>query len=69
MPETGIYPDFYNNLPGSVMELKDGIKNMQNNSLSGKNVYLIGTAIDGPVLEPISPQSFNDGEKTIWSLL
>ena len=64
MPGTGIYPDFYNNLPGSVMELRDGIKNMQNNSLSGKNVYLIGTAIDGPVLEPISPESFNDGEKT-----
>lgn len=62
MPTTGIYPDFYPELPGSVVELKDGVKNKQSGNLVGKNVVLIGTAIDGPVLEPVTPRSYDQGE-------
>lgn len=60
---TGTYPDFYSNLPGMITELKDGVQNRQNQGIAGKNVALIGTALDGPVLEPVSPNSFNQGEE------
>ena len=63
MPGTGIYPDFYEHLPGSIVELKDGVRNMPSETRRGKNIYLIGTAVDGPVMEPITPRSYDEAER------
>jgi hypothetical protein len=58
----GNYPDFHPNLPGSIFELKDGMKNIQSRDLSGKKIVLIGTATDGPLLEPLNVSSYNDAK-------
>lgn len=62
MPNRGSYPEFYPNLSGSVVELKDGIKNKRSDVLSGKKVLLLGTATDGPVLQNVNIQSYENGE-------
>ena len=62
MPATGNYPDYYPEIPSSVMELKDGIKNIQSTDLDGKKVVLVGTAVDGPVMEPINVSSYDEAE-------
>lgn len=58
---TGTYPDFYPNIPGSVFELRDNTRNQQSRTLRGKKIVLIGTATDGPVLDPVTVTSFEEG--------
>lgn len=59
---TGSYPDFYPNVPGSVFELRDNTRNQHSRTLRGKKIVLIGTANDGPVLNPVTVTSFDEGK-------
>ena len=55
MAVTNLYP----NLPGHLVEFKDGGLQLTNNpnSVSGKSLLILGTAIDGPVNEPVQIDS------------
>ena len=55
MAVTNLYP----NLPGHLVEFKDGGLQLTNNpdSISGKSLLILGTAFDGPVNEPVQIDS------------
>lgn len=63
----GIKLDFYPNLPGSSFSLKDRTNLQNQQTLSGKKIVLIGTALDGPVMEPIAGLSYDDAERLCGS--
>lgn len=52
MAITNLYP----NLPGHLMEFKDGGMQLRDSAVTGssKSLLIIGTAIDGPVGEPVA---------------
>ena len=52
MAITNLYP----NLPGHLVEFKDGGMQLRETAVTGssKSLLIIGTAIDGPVNEPVA---------------
>ena len=57
MAITNLYP----NLPGHLVEFKDGGMQLRDTAVSGnsKSLLIIGTAIDGPVNEPVAIDAEN----------
>jgi len=49
-------------IPGSHTFLENGLKNQSEVIKRGKNIVLLGTAVDGPVLEPIPIYDYEDAE-------
>ena len=52
MAVTNLYP----NLPGHLVEFKDGglqLTNTDNQDSNGKSLLILGTAFDGPINEPV----------------
>jgi len=58
----GSHTKKYDNLPGSIIDFKDGVGGLGSDDVVGKNVVLIGTALDGPTLEPVSVDDYDDVE-------
>ena len=57
------YYDPNPNIPGGHSFLKQGIKNQSERVTTGEKILLLGTALDGPVLEPIEVYDYQDGEE------
>lgn len=57
MAITNLYP----NLPGHLVEFKDGGMQLRNTAVTGnsKSLLIIGTAVDGPVNEPVAIDAEN----------
>lgn len=53
--------NLYSNLPGHLVEFKDGGMQLRDTAVSGssKSLLIIGTAIDGPVNEPVAIDAEN----------
>ena len=60
MAVTNLYP----NLPGHLVEFKDGGLQLTNNTetASGKSLLILGTAFDGPINEPVQIDSNTVGQ-------
>lgn len=56
----GRYPDFFPEVPGSIVELRDGIGDENERDFTGRRVLILGTAEDGPVLENVSASTMDE---------
>lgn len=58
----GSYPEFYPDIPGSIVELRDGIGIEHEKEFEGRRILLMGTAKDGPVRENIQVSKMDDAQ-------
>ena len=58
----GDYTKEFPNLPGSVVDVKDGVGGLNTQNTTGDEVVLVGTALDGPKLEPVNVDSYEQIE-------
>jgi hypothetical protein len=48
------YVNQFENLPGSNIQIKDGVGGLGSEQAEGKEIVVVGTAVDGPKLEPVN---------------
>ena len=68
--------NLYNNLPGHLVEFKDGgfeLVSEQTNTKNNKSLLILGTAFDGPVNEPVkidkTTVTGNNNSTTVHNLI
>ena len=67
MTRVGDHARVLDNLPGAVMDLKDGVGGLTSQQTVGDHIVFIGQSTDGPSLEPVSIDSVDTAEEIFGS--